>query len=541
MIGDVCGITDKHVTPSTGCVFGDFPYYTSALCCLAFLTILYLAGAFHLDRLNILTIPEIKHELADESKFDKDVSEERRRINAMDETEISSGDHALVIKGLRKVFPPKKIGAPPLEAVQNLCLGLARGEVFGLLGANGAGKTTTISMIIRALYPSAGNIHVCGVSVLDQFCGATKHLGVVTQHNTLFDNMSCVDHLYLFARLRGVPNSQIKATVEENIRQLELAPYKNKLAKQLSGGMKRKLCVAIALIGEPDLVLLDEPSAGLDPVSRRNLWDTLIKTMQNRAVILTTHSMEEAEALCTRIGIMVKGQLRVIGTPQHLKEKHGSGYEIILKLSHHQEDQAEEPADDNQGRINALTEYVTGVFQDASLLSNNGGLLTFRVPKETMKIGNAFATLQDYRAKNEISDYIIAQPTLEQVFVKTVFEFSGDERPGSLSLRRQSSHHRDQSLHVRSSLGDTHGSVEPPTHPEESWIGIRKEWLGLDRRSHAFMATVSGIFAYICWSTMGGANIGLAFFNFAVALTISIIGCMGCCCFIPPNPDDDDE
>ena len=114
---------------------------------------------------------------------------------------------------------------------------------------------------------------------------------------------------------------------------MELEPYAGKLAMQLSGGMKRKLCVAIALIGDPKVVLLDEPSAGLDPVSRRNLWDVITKTMASRSVVLTTHSMEEAEALCTRIGIMVKGQLRILGTPQHLKDKFGSGYEIILQVS----------------------------------------------------------------------------------------------------------------------------------------------------------------------------------------------------------------
>ncbi len=124
-----------------------------------------------------------------------------------------------------------------------------------------------------------------------------------------------------FARLRGVPEDLVYMVVDRTLDQLELTPHKFKLAGRLSGGMKRKLCVAIALIGDPAVVLLDEPSAGLDPVSRRNLWNVILKTMTHRAVVLTTHSMEEAEALCKRIGIMVQGQLRALGTKQHLKTK----------------------------------------------------------------------------------------------------------------------------------------------------------------------------------------------------------------------------
>ena len=140
---------------------------------------------------------------------------------------------------------------------------------------------------------------------------------------------------------------------------------------------KRKLCVAIALIGDPEVVLLDEPSAGLDPVSRRNLWNVIIKTMASRAVVLTTHSMEEAEALCTCIGIMVKGQLQVIGTPQHLKHKFGSGYEIIVQL---------DKGDDFEARAEGLSEFVFGLLSGSSLLSRNGGLLTFCVPSGSMKV-----------------------------------------------------------------------------------------------------------------------------------------------------------
>jgi len=119
---------------------------------------------------------------------------------------------------------------------------------------------------MRVLYPNAGSILVEGHSVSTDFANAAKHLGCVTQHSTLYPSLSCIDHLRLFARIRGVPASQLEDLVQGTVAQMELGPYRDRLAKNLSGGMKRKLCVAVALIGNPEVVLLDEPSAGLDPV-----------------------------------------------------------------------------------------------------------------------------------------------------------------------------------------------------------------------------------------------------------------------------------
>ena len=193
--------------------------------------------------------------------------------------------------------------------------------------------------------------------------------------------------------------------MDSTIDQLELTPHRKKLAMRLSGGMKRKLCVAIALIGDPDVVLLDEPSAGLDPVSRRNLWSVILRTMSQRAVVLTTHSMDEAEALCRRIGIMVKGQLRALGTKQHLKSKFGSGYELEMKV--HITDLVKQSAD--------ISNFVMAMFPAATLISENGGLFTFRIPKEEAKMGLAFSELEKNKENLAIETYSLAQPTLEQV------------------------------------------------------------------------------------------------------------------------------
>lgn len=261
--------------------------YWAYLVLMALEGALYLYAAYRIDLKTIESVPEqiaAMNELTIQ-QLDDDVRQERQHI-----LDTPPAEFALHINGLRRLFDGKKPGQPPLQAVKNLNLGIARGEIFGLLGANGAGKTTAISMISRALLPTAGNVHIEGHSVLHDFQAGAKHLGIVAQHNTLWEKLSCRDHLRLFARLRGTDVAQTEDVVNNLIHDLELGPYADRLAGQLSGGMKRKLCVAISIIGDPQVVMLDEPSAGLDPVSRRNLWDTLIKTMAKRAVILTTHS-----------------------------------------------------------------------------------------------------------------------------------------------------------------------------------------------------------------------------------------------------------
>jgi ABC-type multidrug transport system ATPase subunit len=385
-------------------------------------TILFMWIAYYVDsnsiaRLDRSTDPTFNAVVL--NGLDEDVKQERERA-------MTSGPNdPLFLQALRKVFPPKRPNGKPLIAVEDVQFSVTKGEIFGLLGANGAGKTTTLSMLTRHLIPTSGEAFIGQASILSSFAHASKNLGVVTQNNSLWDLLSVEDHLYLFARLRGVPSDLVKAVVEGTIDQLELTPHRKKLAERLSGGMKRKLCVAIALIGDPQVVLLDEPSAGLDPVSRRNLWTVILKTMSHRSVVLTTHSMEEAEALCARIGIMVKGQIRVLGTKQHLKSKYSSGYELVVKLHVH--------AETFDQQVSNLTAFVTGLFSEAKLISENGGLITYRVPKEQMKVGKSFTAFEKSKESLDIEDYSISQPTLEQVFIQTVLDNS-ETRPALASI-----------------------------------------------------------------------------------------------------------
>jgi len=651
-IGGVCSGISPH-----NCVI---PTYWEVLLIMALECVGFLYLSYLIDKQNLVALEEQTYHLPPsvEAALDEDVVKERQDVFQSVAADTNGSDaeagapkgkdaFSLRVSGLRKLFPAKRAGDQPLEAVKSLCLAVPRGECFGLLGANGAGKTTAISMVMRSLYPNAGSIEIEGKSVLTDFKHASKHLGVVTQHNTLWDKLTCRDHLRLFARLRGVPAAQVSALVSKTVKELELGPYAHRLAGTLSGGMKRKLCVAIAIVGDPDLVLLDEPSAGLDPVSRRNLWDTLIKTMAKRAVVLTTHSMEEAEALCTRIGIMVKGQLQALGTPQHLKQKHGSGYEIILQLDPTQ------GAVDSPDRQKVIGDFIKGLFSTAELLSDNGGLLTYKVPGESMKVGRAFEALEAQRAELGIADYAVAQPTLEQVFVRTVMQHSEGERGNTLPIaatasfspmspkggdgdarrtnRSASEFDSGAGLHplrttvsetsstkgmspwvkpqlgsdgefsprgsvtseerhqgvgggeeglasaVRRSLssvlsggassfsltGSPHSGGKPGSTGADAEVldggsprmslsalvldpslittGVAKEWLGLDRRSHRWLGISMGLFMWTCYFTMIGQRIGFLFFNFFVAMIFCVIGCAGCCCVIPVDPDESND
>lgn len=244
---------------------------------------------------------------------DEDISNEVARVSSSDD-------------GLRVLHLTKAFGK--FVAVQDVTFGVTRGEVFALLGPNGAGKTTTISLIRGDLQPSnsAGDIFVENVSVVKQRALARSHLGVCPQFDAM-DQMTVLEHLRFYARIRGV--SDVDHNVNEVVRAVGLTPYGNRLAAKLSGGNKRKLSLGIALMGNPTVLLLDEPSSGMDAASKRIMWRTLAAVVPGRSLVLTTHSMEEADALATRAGIMAVKML-ALGTTEHLRRKYGNRYHVHL-------------------------------------------------------------------------------------------------------------------------------------------------------------------------------------------------------------------
>jgi len=258
---------------------------------------------------------------------DEDVAAEAARVAA----QAASGNisDVVLLERLRKVYTGGKV------AVRGISYGIPVGEVFGFLGINGAGKTTTLQMLSGDVLPSAGNARLAGYDILTQQAQVRRLLGYCPQFDALLELLTVREHLELYARIKGVPEVDVPRVVDAKLHEMDLRSFANKKAGTLSGGNKRKLSVAIALIGGPPIVFLDEPSTGMDPVARRFMWSVISRiATENKqcSIILTTHSMEEVEALCTRIGIMVGGRLRCLGNAQHLKNRHGSGYMSEVKL-----------------------------------------------------------------------------------------------------------------------------------------------------------------------------------------------------------------
>ncbi|XP_071885193.1 phospholipid-transporting ATPase ABCA7 isoform X1 [Anas platyrhynchos] len=247
---------------------------------------------------------------------DQDVAQERVRVG-------SSPRHGavLLLKDLTKVYRHRR--AP---AVDRLCLAIPAGECFGLLGVNGAGKTSTFKMLTGDTEVTLGEAWLKGHSVLTDLQSVHQNMGYCPQFDAITDLLTGREHLEFYSRLRGVPEEEIPRVAQWGIAKLGLEPHADRPAGKYSGGNKRKLSTAIALIGCPPVIFLDEPTTGMDPGARRFLWDCILSLVkEGRSVVLTSHSMEECEALCTRMAIMVNGRFRCLGSVQHLKNRSGTG------------------------------------------------------------------------------------------------------------------------------------------------------------------------------------------------------------------------
>uniref|UniRef100_A0A674DHP3 ATP binding cassette subfamily A member 3 n=1 Tax=Salmo trutta TaxID=8032 RepID=A0A674DHP3_SALTR len=285
-------------------------------------------------------------------------------------------------------------------AVDRLSLAVGKGECFGLLGFNGAGKTTTFKMLTGDETVTSGDAYIDGYSILRDVKKVQQRIGYCPQFDAVLDHMTGRETLSMYARLRGIPEKYVSGCVENVLRSLLLEPHADKLCRSYSGGNKRKLSAAVALIGGPPVIFLDEPSTGMDPVARRLLWDAVTRTRESgKAIIITSHSMEECEALCTRLAVMVNGQFKCLGSPQHLKSKFGSGYTLLAKV---RVDKEVEDGDLQLFKdfIETLTHPLISLFLSP----------LFILPK-------VFGTLEAAKEKYNIDDYAVSQISLEQVFL----------------------------------------------------------------------------------------------------------------------------
>ncbi|XP_030753905.1 ATP-binding cassette sub-family A member 2-like isoform X2 [Sitophilus oryzae] len=232
-------------------------------------------------------------------------------------------------KGIELINLSKKYGKKTV--VNNLSLDIYKNQITVLLGHNGAGKSTTMGMITGMISKNSGKIIINGKEVRSR-SDITKKIGLCTQHNLFFPDLTVGEHLKFFAMLKGKTCQEADKEVKEKLEKLSLTNKENSLADKLSGGMKRKLCLGMAVIGGSEILILDEPSSGMDPESRRYLWDLLLDMASEKTILITTHFMDEADALGNWIAIMEEGRLRCFGTPMVLKKRYGTGYNLRLLI-----------------------------------------------------------------------------------------------------------------------------------------------------------------------------------------------------------------
>ena len=296
-------------------------------------------------------------------------------------------------------------------AVKSLSLGINQRECFGLLGHNGAGKTTTINMLCGMFPQTSGGAHVGPYNLRTQMTSVYGDMSVCPQHNILWNPLTAREHLQFFGRLKGMFGKELKEAVALALKSVNLEKFANVAAGKFSGGMKRRLSVANAFIGDPKIVYLDEPSTGLDPASRRQLWDSISKAKTGKSIVLTTHSMEEADVLCDRVGIMASGELQCVDIASQLKYRFGAGYMFSMTLGR------TEGVD--EGKIAQIDAYVTGIFPSAKRLNNPiGGKFKYEVVREDVVLSEVFKKVEEDKEKMHITDWGITETTLEEVFLK---------------------------------------------------------------------------------------------------------------------------
>ncbi|XP_064351689.1 ABC-type organic anion transporter ABCA8 isoform X4 [Camelus dromedarius] len=326
---------------------------------------------------------------------DEDVQLERVRTAVALNSTDSDEKPVIIASCLRKEYAGKRkhcfVKRKKKTATRNISFCVRKGEVLGLLGHNGAGKSTSIKVITGDTKPTAGQVLLKGTSGGD----ALGFLGYCPQENALWPSLTVQEHLEVFAAVKGLRKADALAAVTRLVDALKLQEQLKLPVKALSEGVKRKLCFALSLLGNPSVVLLDEPSTGMDPEGQLQMWQAIRATFRNteRGALLTTHYMAEAEAICDRVAIMVSGRLRCIGSIQHLKNKYGKDYLLEMKVKTPTQEET-------------LHSEILRLFPQAARQERFPSLMAYKLPVEDVRpLAQAF-----FKLEKEITSACLSPP-----------------------------------------------------------------------------------------------------------------------------------
>ncbi|KAM6163045.1 cholesterol transporter ABCA5 [Rhynchocyon petersi] len=352
---------------------------------------------------------------------DEDVKAERLKVKELMNCQCCEEKPAIMVSNLHKEYDDRKdfllLRKVKKVATKYVSFCVKKGEILGLLGPNGAGKSTMINILVGDVKPTSGQVFLGGYSSSDptEDDDSTKCLGYCPQMNPLWAEVTLQEHFEIYGAVKGMSANDMKEVINRISNVLDLKEHLQKTIKKLPAGVKRKLCFALSMLGNPQITLLDEPSTGMDPKAKQHMWRAIRTAFKNkkRAAILTTHYMEEAEAVCDRVAIMVSGQLRCIGTVQHLKSKFGKGYFLEIKLKDWIENL----------EIDRLHREIQYIFPNASRQESFSSILAFKIPKEDVQsLSLCFSKLEEAKHTFAIEEYSFSQATLEQVFVELTKE-----------------------------------------------------------------------------------------------------------------------
>ncbi|XP_034268593.1 cholesterol transporter ABCA5-like isoform X1 [Pantherophis guttatus] len=372
-------------------------------------------------------LPDVLH---DENE-DEDVTAERLRVKELITCQSCEEKPAVLVHCLHKEYDEKSdflLGRKiKTVATNRVSLCVKKGEILGVLGPNGAGKSTLINILVGEVEPNAGQVLMGDFSSGDNNeDDSMMFVGYCPQTNPLWPEITLQEHFEIYGAIKGMSESDLKEVIKCISSALDFKEQLQKKVKKLGAGVKRKLCFALSMLGSPHITLLDEPSTGMDPKAKQHMWKAIRAAFKSkkRAAILTTHYMEEAEAVCDRVAILVSGKLRCIGTIQHLKTKFGKGYFLEMKLKEVPDLQMKEQ----------LQRAVLRMFPNGRPQESFRSILSYKIPKEDVhSLALSFSKLEEAKHAFNIEEYSFSQATLEQVFVELAKEQEEEDSFGTLN------------------------------------------------------------------------------------------------------------